>query len=74
MRKTRILVVSGFSAFFKQGGGEVEAASLRHALQDQGFDVQISGYGLSTKYHADNEAASLSALQKATRIISTVSE
>jgi acetylornithine deacetylase len=43
-------------------------------LQDQGFDVQISGYGLSTKYHADNETASLSALQKATRIISTVSE
>jgi glycosyltransferase involved in cell wall biosynthesis len=43
MRKTRILVVSGFSAFFKQGGGEVEAASLRHALQHQGFDADLYG-------------------------------
>ena len=43
MRKTRILVVSGFSAFFKQGGGEVEAASLRQALQNQGFDADLYG-------------------------------
>mmetsp|Transcript_13777 Transcript_13777/g.30386 ORF Transcript_13777/g.30386 Transcript_13777/m.30386 type:complete len:437 (-) Transcript_13777:1289-2599(-) len=41
-------------------------------LQDQGFDVQISGYGISSRYHADNEAASLSNLKDATRIISTV--
>jgi glycosyltransferase involved in cell wall biosynthesis len=43
MRKTRILVVSGFSAFFKQGGGEVEAASLRQVLQHQGFDADLYG-------------------------------
>lgn len=43
MRTTRILVVSGFSAFFKQGGGEVEAASLRQALQHQGFDADLYG-------------------------------
>lgn len=42
-------------------------------LQDLGFDVQISGYGISGRYHADNEAASLSDLQNATRIISRVS-
>jgi acetylornithine deacetylase len=41
-------------------------------LQDQGFDVQISGYGLSARYHADNEYASLTSLQNATRIISNV--
>lgn len=42
-------------------------------LQDSGFDVMISGYGSSAKYHADNEAASLSAFKKATQIISNVS-
>lgn len=42
-------------------------------LQDLGFDVQISGYGISSRYHADNEAASLSDLKCATRIISKVS-
>lgn len=36
-------MVSGFSAFFKQGGGEVEAASLRQALQNQGFDADLYG-------------------------------
>jgi acetylornithine deacetylase len=43
-------------------------------LQDLGFDVQISGYGMSSRYHADNEAASMSDLKNATRIISTVSK
>lgn len=42
-------------------------------LQDNGFDVMISGYGSSSKYHADNEAASLSAFRKATSIIANVS-
>lgn len=41
-------------------------------LQDQGFDVQISGYGMSARYHADNECASLTSLQSATRIISNL--
>lgn len=42
-------------------------------LQDKGFDVQISGYGMSSKYHADNESVSLTSLRNATRIISNVS-
>jgi acetylornithine deacetylase len=41
-------------------------------LQDSGFDVMISGYGMSSKYHADNEAASLSHFKEATQIIANV--
>eukprot|EP00286_Rhodomonas_abbreviata_P029303 CAMPEP_0181299684 /NCGR_PEP_ID=MMETSP1101-20121128/6481_1 /TAXON_ID=46948 /ORGANISM="Rhodomonas abbreviata, Strain Caron Lab Isolate" /LENGTH=445 /DNA_ID=CAMNT_0023404857 /DNA_START=48 /DNA_END=1385 /DNA_ORIENTATION=+ len=41
-------------------------------LQNEGFDVQISGYGISSRYHADNEAADLKMLRNATKIISTV--
>lgn len=41
-------------------------------LQDDGFDVQIAGYGISSRYHADNECSSLTSLKNATRIISTV--
>ena len=41
-------------------------------LQDNGFDVMISGYGLSAKYHADNESASLVDFKKAFKIISHV--
>lgn len=41
-------------------------------LQDQGFDVQIAGYGLSSRYHADNEAVSLKDLKAAVKIISNV--
>jgi len=60
--------VMGSVAPYSIGG----SLPLIRDLQDQGFDVQISGYGMSAKYHADNEAASLSALQNATKIISTV--
>ena len=42
-------------------------------LQEAGFDLQICGYGLSTKYHAANESASLAGFKAATRIISRVS-
>jgi acetylornithine deacetylase len=45
---------------------------LIRQLQEQGFDVQISGYGISAKYHADNESASLQSLKQATKIISKV--
>ncbi len=41
-------------------------------LQDDGFDVQIAGYGISSRYHADNECASLTSFKNATKIISTV--
>lgn len=35
-------------------------------LKAQGYDVQISGYGISSRYHADNEAVSLSGMKLAT--------
>lgn len=45
---------------------------LVRELQDWGFDVQISGYGLSSRYHADNESANLNDFRNAVRIISKV--
>ena len=45
---------------------------LIRELQENGFDVQISGYGISSKYHADNESASLEGLKKATKIIASL--
>jgi acetylornithine deacetylase len=42
-------------------------------LQDQGFDVQVAGYGISARYHADNEHCLLSDLKNATRVVSRVS-
>ncbi len=45
---------------------------LVREMQDEGFDVQIAGYGLSAKYHADNECASISKLKEATKILSKV--
>lgn len=47
---------------------------LIRELQDHGFDVQISGYGISSRYHADNECASLSSFKHATRIITRIIE
>ncbi len=41
-------------------------------LQDGGFDVMIAGYGSSTKYHADNESASLTDFKRATKIIANI--
>ena len=38
-------------------------------LQEAGFDVQICGYGHSSVYHGDNEYCSLSAMQKAFKIL-----
>ena len=45
---------------------------LIRSLKDQGFDVQIAGYGLSNKYHGDNESAKLSHMKNATKIISKI--
>ena len=39
-------------------------------LQDEGFDLQIIGFGLSSTYHAENEYCLLSDMVKATRILS----
>lgn len=41
-------------------------------MQESGFDLQICGYGLSHKYHAENESASLSKLKAAVRILAKV--
>jgi glycosyltransferase involved in cell wall biosynthesis len=43
MRNTRVLIVSGFSAYFKQGGGEAEAVSLCASLELHGFDADLYG-------------------------------
>ena len=42
---------------------------LVRSLQENGFDVQIAGYGLSSRYHADNEYASLKDMSNATKIV-----
>ena len=44
---------------------------LVRELQDSGYDVQISGYGFSNRYHADNEAVSLSNMVNAFKILRT---
>lgn len=41
---------------------------LIRELQEKGFDVQISGYGSSSFYHANNECVSLSAMKNAAKI------
>jgi len=46
---------------------------LVRQLQESGFDLQISGYGLSSRYHADNEYVDLNDLKNATKIIAEVS-
>jgi len=42
---------------------------LVRQMQNAGFDIQITGYGLSSTYHADNEYASLSDMQDAFQIL-----
>jgi acetylornithine deacetylase len=41
-------------------------------LQDNDFDVQLVGYGKSSKYHADNEAADLKDFKQAIKILARV--
>jgi acetylornithine deacetylase len=45
---------------------------LVRELQDSGYDVQISGYGFSNRYHADNEAVSLNNMKNAFKIVCRV--
>ena len=42
---------------------------LVRQMQNAGFDIQITGYGLSSTYHADNEYALLSDMQDAFQIL-----
>lgn len=60
--------VLGFAKPYSVSG----SLPLVRELQDLGFDVQISGYGLSARYHADNECADLKDYQNAVRIMSNV--
>ena len=71
----------GFKALVKATGevlGNVEPYSIGGSLplvremQDNGFDIQIAGYGFAARYHADNECASISALGNATKIVSKI--
>eukprot|EP00904_Undaria_pinnatifida_P004372 jgi/Undpi1/13936/HiC_scaffold_9.g03587.m1 len=41
-------------------------------LQDQGYDVQICGYGLSSRYHAENEYCSLEGMGNAVKVLAGV--
>lgn len=41
-------------------------------MQNDGFDIQIAGYGFAARYHADNECASVSELGKATKIVARI--
>lgn len=45
---------------------------LVRELQDEGFDIQISGFGQSARYHADNECASIKDYKKAVKIIALI--
>eukprot|EP01132_Coremiostelium_polycephalum_P008046 gene8046-9895_t len=42
---------------------------LVNELQDAGFDLQITGFGVEEVYHADNEYALLSQFKQATQIL-----
>ena len=40
-------------------------------MKESGFDLQITGFGLSSTYHADNEYCQLSDMKRAAQILST---
>jgi len=58
--------------------GNVEPYSINGSLplirelQDKGFDVQISGYGFSSHYHANNECVSLKSMETASQIFTKI--
>ena len=45
---------------------------LVREMKDEGFDLQIVGYGLSSVYHGDNEHCLLSDMVNALKILSRV--
>lgn len=45
---------------------------LVRTLQDADFDVQLVGYGMSSRYHAENEAANLNDFRAALKILARV--
>jgi len=56
--------------------GTVECESLTGSLplvqdmKEAGFDLQMVGFGMSSKYHRPNEACKLSEMVKATKVLS----
>ena len=44
-------------------------ALQQKVLQRGGFDVQMTGFGLMTSYHADNECCKLSDMGKGFRVL-----
>lgn len=62
----------------KQVKGEVHPFSISGSLplvremQENGYDLQICGFGKSSKYHAQNESCSLSDMKNASRILAHV--
>jgi len=45
---------------------------LVYELQQEGFDLQLAGYGLSAKYHGTNEYALLSKMASGFQILQKV--
>ena len=43
---------------------------LVHEMQQEGFDIQLIGFGLMSTYHADNEYCSLNYMKDAAKILS----
>jgi acetylornithine deacetylase len=43
-------------------------------MQEDGFDVQVCGFGKSAVYHGDNEYCSLSDMKDATKILAKTLE
>jgi acetylornithine deacetylase len=43
---------------------------LVHEMQQEGFDIQLIGFGLMSTYHADNEYCSLNDMKDAAKILS----
>ena len=66
--KDATLAILGEAKPYSIGG----SLPLVRELQDNGYDVQISGYGFSNRYHADNEAVSLTHMKKALKIVAKV--
>ena len=48
---------------------QLDCCALVRDLQRGGFDVQMTGFGLMTSYHADNECCKLSDMGKGFRVL-----
>ena len=60
--------VLGTAEPFSIGG----SLPLVREMQESGYDLQICGYGKSSKYHAQNESCSLTDMKNASQILAHV--